>query len=109
MAINVETDFIWNEAVLANLLTGPTGPVAQWMSATMIRVTNQAKINASGRPGPNVRTGRLRGSISWRLGVDETNRLYGEFGSGVPYARPLELGLRNGARYPFLQPALAAV
>ena len=104
---NLVTDFIWNDAALERLLTGPSGPVAVDMSQRMIRATNAAKVNASGRPGPNVRTGRLRGSISWRLGTDEQG-LYGEYGSAVPYAYPLETGLRNGRKYPFLVPAIPA-
>lgn len=107
MALNVSTDFIWNNAELTRLLNGPDGAVAQRLAQGGVRCTNQAKINASGRPGPNVRTGRLRSSISWRLGQDAIG-LYMEYGSGVPYAYQLEKGLRNGAKYPFLLPALTA-
>ena len=99
-------DVIWDEVALRNLLAGPQGPVARDLAKRAQRVTDQAKVNASGRPGPNVDTGRLRSSISWRLGEDPEG-IYADVGTGVPYGRILELGLtRNGARYPFLVPAL---
>lgn len=101
MAINLATDFIWNEQELHRILNSPSGPVGQRMAAGGIRCVNQAKINASGRPGPNVRTGRLRGSISWRLGEDSTG-VFMEYGSAVPYARRVE------QLYPYLRPALIA-
>lgn len=99
-------DVIWDFVALDRLLRGPQGPVASDLARRAQRVTDQAKVNASGRPGPNVDTGRLRSSISWRLGED-TEGLYAEIGTGVPYGRILELGLtRNGVAYPFLVPAL---
>jgi hypothetical protein len=61
--------------------------------------------NAAGR-GPNVDTGRLRSSIAWRLG-DDTEGLYADIGTNVPYGYYLETGLRNGVKYPFLVPALS--
>lgn len=107
MALNVSTDFLWHGAELNRLLTGPDGPVAQRLAQGGIRCVNQAKLNASGRPGPNIRSGRLRSSLSWRIGVDGVG-IYMDYGSGVPYAYPLETGLRNGRKYPFLRPALVA-
>ena len=99
-------DVIYNEVALRELLAGPSGGVAKDLARRAVAVESQAKINASGRPGPNVDTGRLRSSISWRLGEDAQG-LYADIGTGVPYGRYLELGLtRNGARYPFLEPAL---
>jgi phage gpG-like protein len=101
-------DVIWDEVAFQRLITGPSGGVARDLSRRAIAVADQAKVNASGRPGPKVDTGRLRSSISWRLGKDAAG-LYADIGTGVPYGRILELGLtRNGARYPFLEPALAA-
>lgn len=101
-------DVIWNEAELHRLLNGRSGPVAADLSRRAVAVQSRAKINASGRPGPNVDTGRLRSSISWRLGEDSKG-LYADIGTGVPYGRILELGLtRNGRRFPFLVPALEA-
>lgn len=101
-------DVLWDEAALRELLAGPSGDVARDLSRRAIRVESAAKANASGRPGPNVDTGRLRSSISWRLGSDSQG-VYADIGTGVPYGRILELGLtRNGRRFPFLEPALAA-
>ncbi len=46
-----------------SLLESPSGPVARDLQRRGLRIESQAKINASGRPGPNVDTGRLRSSI----------------------------------------------
>jgi hypothetical protein len=101
-------DVIYDQAALHALLQGPNGPVARDLARRAVAVESQAKINATQRPGPRVDTGRLRSSISWRLGEDAQG-LYADIGTGVPYGRILELGLtRNGARYPFLGPALEA-
>lgn len=101
-------DVIWNEAEFTRLTRGKDGQVAKDLSRRAIAVQSQAKSNATHRPGPRVDTGRLRSSISWRLGEDGIG-LYAEIGTGVPYGRNLELGLtRNGRRFPFLVPALEA-
>lgn len=77
------------------------GPVARDLQRRGLRVESQAKINASGRPGPNVITGRLRSSIHTELGVDEQG-LYARVGSNVVYAGYVE------NLYPYLRPALSA-
>ena len=101
--------FFFREEGLDQLLNGPQGDVARDLARRAQRVADQAKINASGRPGPNVDTGRLRSSITWELGRDGQG-IYADVGTGVHYGRILELGLtRNGARYPFLEPALRQV
>lgn len=96
-----DVDFIWNEPALERLLEGQSGPVARDLARRAIRVANQAQINASGRPGPNVDTGRLRASISWRLGEDSEG-LYADIGTAVEYAGFVE------ELYPYLLPALDA-
>jgi hypothetical protein len=101
-------DTLWNDGALSRLLTGPDGPVARDLARRAIRVQNQAKINASGRPGPRVRTGRLRSSISWRLRTTSHGTLVADIGTNVFYGRFLETGLRNGRRYPYLTTALHA-
>lgn len=98
----------WNDGALQRILASPQGPVGRDLARRAIRVQNQAKINASGRPGPRVRTGRLRSSISWRLRVTGTGTLVADIGTNVPYGRYLETGLRNGRRYPYLSTALWA-
>lgn len=102
------TSIIWHEQNLDQLLHGKDGPVAAQLAVRLTRATNAAKINASGRPGPRVRTGRLRSSITWALGTDSSG-LFGVYGTNVPYGYPLETGLRNGAKYPFLVPAMSAL
>ena len=101
-------DVIYDEVALAYLLRSEHGPTARDLARRAVRVESQAKANASGRPGPNVDTGRLRSSISWRLGEDSKG-LYADIGTGVPYGKNLETGdTRNGRRFPFLEPALEA-
>lgn len=82
------------------------------MQETIIPVYNDGHRRPDGRTTdspigtpPMTRTGALRANI---VSVDE--RLgFGSYvtsvGSMVEYARALELGLSNGARYPFVQPA----
>lgn len=104
----MNTHIVFNDREFDRVFLSPEGPVGVELGAAAIRVESAAKINASGRPGPNVRTGRLRSSIQWGYGVDE-HGLYADVGTNVPYGEYLETGnTRNGARYPFLQPALAA-
>lgn len=89
---------------LHELLNGRDGPVAVLLGQKLQACTNSAVVNATGRPGPNVITDRLRSSLAWELGRDSRG-LYGDFGTNVPYGFWLETGLRNGAKYPFLMPA----
>ncbi len=105
-----------NEAELVAYLNGPQGPVYRDLEKRAIRVQNSAKLHATDRPGPRVRTGRLRGSITHRLGHDERGP-YADIGTNVHYAPFVELGhnIVRGGRivgrappYPFLRPALEA-
>lgn len=99
--------FRWNELQLFELLRSPAGPVARDLVRRAIRVEAAAKENATHRPGPMVRTGRLRGSITWRLGSDALG-LFADIGTAVIYGKFLEEGTRNMQPYPFLRPALWA-
>lgn len=56
-----------------------------------LRIERQAKLNASGRPGPNVQSGRLRAGINVQL---KEGRPVKEavVGTNVVYARPVEFG-----------------
>lgn len=101
------TRFRFNEGNLQALLRGPQGAVARDLTRRVIRVEAQAKINATRRPGPRVRTGRLRGSITHRIGSDGQG-LYGDVGSSVFYAPFVEYGTSRMPAYPFLRPALSA-
>lgn len=106
----------FDHAALNRLLEGRTGPVARDLSKRAIRVTNEARLNATGRAvagasnpegrGPRVDTGRLRSSIAWQIGRDGEG-LFADIGTSVPYGYFLETGLSNGNTYPFLKPALS--
>lgn len=95
------------EAALQQLLRGPNGPVMRDLARRAVRVEGSAKQHATGRPGPKVRTGRLRGSITWRLGEDVLGP-YADIGTNVFYAPFVELGTSRAPAYPFLRPALMA-
>lgn len=99
--------FRWHEVQLQELLRGPTGPVARDVVRRAIRVEGLAKENATHRPGPMVRSGRLRGSITWRLGQDALG-VYADVGTAVEYGYYLEHGTSKMRAYPFLGPALVA-
>ncbi len=111
------SNFRVNEAELNRLLTaGPEAPVFRDLAKRAIRVQNSAKLHATDRPGPRVRTGRLRGSITWDLGRDSRGP-YADIGSAVHYALYVEQGHRvvrsgrvvgHAPAYPFLRPALLA-
>lgn len=123
MAIDIKAEiaaavanFRVNEAELRRFLNGRDGPVYRNLVRRAIAVEASAKRHATGRPGPNVRTGRLRGSITWRPGRDERGP-YVDVGTNVHYAPFVELGhnvVRSGRivgrapAYPFLRPALEA-
>lgn len=92
---------------LSNLLASPQGDLAKNLARRAIRVQSQAKVNASGRPGPRVRTGRLRSSIEWHI-VAEPTYMYAVVGSPVKYAIYVEKGTSRSKEYPYLRPALAA-
>jgi phage gpG-like protein len=111
MPISIEAEvsdainsFHWNESEYERLLHGP---IMQEIALRAIKVESSAKQHASGRPGPNVRTGRLRGSITWRPGEDGESP-YADVGSNVHYAPYVELGTSRMAAFPFLVPALEA-
>jgi HK97 gp10 family phage protein len=97
--------FRFYESQLTELLKGPEGAVGRDLQRRAIRVEGRAKMNASGRPGPRVRTGRLRSSITHQLGRDSRG-LYADIGSNVEYAKYLEFGTSRMPPYPFLRPAL---
>lgn len=80
------------------------------LSASCILVSNKAKESVStayppaSSPGepPAKRTGHLRRSIAF-----EVDGLVGRVGTGLVYARHLELGTSRIAPRPWLRPALA--
>lgn len=99
---------VFDTAALEALLTSPDGGIAADLLRRAIRVESAAKNYATGNAGgPHVRSGRLRSSISHRLGKDAEG-LYADIGSNVEYAGFVELGTRRSRPYPYLRPALAA-
>ena len=100
------TQVVFNEEQIRRMFD-VTGPIAQDLGRRAFNVESQAKLNASGRPGPRVRTGRLRSSITHEVTTDGQG-LVARVGTNVEYGYYLETGLRNGRTYPFLVPALPA-
>lgn len=105
-------EFTWDPAAYQALLDGP---VMDDLIARAIRVEAAAKQNATERPGPKVRTGRLRGSITWQANRGPVPSV--DIGSNVVYAPFVEEGhnvVRGGVvvgrapAYPYLRPGLEA-
>ena len=109
----------WFNGPLARVLVDPVGPVGQDMARRAVRVESAAKENASGRPGPRVISGRLRGSIRWVPGdaagkfvvcvqVVASTGAVATVGSDVEYSGYVEQGTSRAQAYPYLKPALVA-
>lgn len=92
-------DLHLDQQALEELLTGPEGPVAELLARKGARGEAGAKRRAP------VDTGRLRSSITHRLGRDSEG-LFVDVGTDVEYARFVELGTSKTAAQPFLLPAL---
>ena len=101
------TFFVPNPHGIEHLLRDRNGPVGKDLARRAINVESQAKLNASGRPGPNVITGRLRSSITWQL-IETPDGLVARIGTNVEYAAFVEKGTDRSAAYPYLKPALQA-
>lgn len=94
-----DVGIVWDTQLLDQMLKGPNGAVAAYLSRVGLVVASQARLNASHRPGPEVDTGRLRNSIHFVVTEDETGlALY--VGTNVEYALAVEMGRRAGARMP---------
>lgn len=74
-----------------------------------IEIQGKAQENASGRPGPNVRTGNLRRSIRTSTPVKGFGGSYSvDVSATMVYARAVEFGhprWKPGTKYPYLGPA----
>ncbi len=109
--------FVPIESGFDQLLNTRNGPVGRDLERRLIACVSLAKVYATGEPtplannpegrGPRVRTGRLRSSIAYEI-TETPVGLIGRYGTNVPYGYYLETGLRNGAIYPFLRPAMPA-
>ncbi len=110
--------FVPIESGFDQLLNTRSGPVGRDLERRLIACVSLAKQYATGQQtplannpemrGPNVRTGRGRASIAYV--IEETPiGLIGRYGTNVFYMGILERGeLPNGAKYPFLVPAMSA-
>lgn len=92
---------IFYPGAINRLVNSPDGPVARELARRAVQVDRRAKQLAP------VDTGRLRSSISWRLGSDGKG-LFALVGTDVHYAPYVELGTSRMAAQPFLRPALEA-
>jgi hypothetical protein len=84
------------------------------VQSTAAALIRQAKLNATGRPGPNVVTGRLRNSIVVLRQGREGAGWSADVGPTVIYSRRIELGFTgadslgrnyNQPPYPYFTPA----
>jgi hypothetical protein len=98
------------------LLKTRQGGVGRDIQRRALRVTQRMKINASGRPGPNIQTRNLYEAISFlRFGVDGEGILadvgpqgHRSFRRGWNYPVLLEFGHGTTPAYPFLARSLDA-
>lgn len=111
----------FNEAGMNALFKEPAGPTGRYLFRVGEQMADDAHLNASGRPGPNIRSGNLRDNIK---GPADTGILHDSDGiyvvvgtdakrDGFAYPRRIERGgtvlTRRGLKkykYPFLIPAL---
>jgi len=91
-------DFSVNVSGALNFPTGPevAGAIGKALMKIGITIANQATQNADGRPGPIVRTGRLRASMNYRKRPEVVELGAGGLsvvvGSNVEYAPRIEMG-----------------
>lgn len=107
-----------NEGALKNLLKTPEGPTGRYIDRKARELMQLILIGASGRPGPEIRTGDLLRNTRY-LGIrSEGSEMSAVIASsavhrGFNYPQAQELGgfTPSGAyyRYPFLNPAFVRV
>ena len=85
---------IWDSAALDLYFRSPVGDIGRDLARRAVAVETAAKINASGRPGPNVDTGRLRSSITWEFGEDLLG-IYADIGTKSSTPPTSKLGHRT--------------
>lgn len=85
------------KAVLKGCLT-----VEREAKSSIVGPSNE--VSAPGEP-PKVKTGRLRASITHRIGYED-KEIVGEVGTNVEYAFSLEFSTQRMAARPFMGPAL---
>jgi hypothetical protein len=114
---------IWDIPALDLYFRSPFSAVGGRLAEIGVAIESSAKLHASGRPGPNVVSGRLRSSIHFVLGEDFLS-LFVDIGPSVYYGGYVERGHPNTAHgytkadgsygyvsdrptraYPFMKPA----
>lgn len=98
-----------NESAMNNLLYGETGPIAMFIDRKARRVNELAAANATGRPGPNIRSYNLVTSIRYPGIIATPEGPYAWIGTDARsprqnfnYPRALEIGMPEFARLPFI-------
>lgn len=87
--------FIWYEGEATRLLKSTSGPVGRMLARYAAKTETAAKARCP------VDTGRLRGSINWRIEIDGKG-LVAIIGTNVEYAIYVHEGTRYMAGRPFL-------
>lgn len=112
MAVGGRVDLVFDEVAMAELLRGPTGPVARDLETKGEIVAQGAKRRAPVSPaGSNGRpSGYLRSQIYWKLGTDSLGIYVDVFSpattvDGAPYGLFVEVGtaphvIRSHGPYP---------
>lgn len=117
-----------NESAMNAFLYGETSPLALFIDRKARRTNQLAITNASGRPGPRIRSGELvsrlrypgivatpEGPVAWILTDAKSPRQDFNYPKaleiGMPEYAPLPINprtgrLQGGYHYPFLKPAL---
>ena len=117
MPVSTHGKVVWNEAAFRQLTRTRLGPVGRDLERRAIRVTQRMKQNASGRPGPNIRTGTLINAIALLQVGEDGDGLFADVGTfknrvfkrGWDYSRLLEdPTYGSAARYPYMVRALEA-
>lgn len=106
---------VWNFAALEAYFRSPNNGVGRDLARRAVAVESRWKELISGAypppsaPGtpPHLRSGRLRGSISWALGEDAVS-MFAVIGTDVEYAAYLEQGTPRMAARPAAAKALEA-
>jgi HK97 gp10 family phage protein len=91
----VAFSFIWHEAEAAALLKATTSPVGKMLARIAAKAETASKARCP------VDTGRLRGSINWRIEMDGQG-LVAIIGTNVEYAIYVHEGTSRMAGRPFL-------
>lgn len=121
MALSVSVNrVVVSEAAIQQLIRGRQSPVGRDIQARGLRVTRRMKVNASGRPGPNIQTRNLYEAISFLNFGEDAQGLVADIGPqphrmirrGYNYALVLEgiipRGHGGGGVYPFMERSLEA-